>query len=221
MFIGFARRLIAGALLTGFLSGFGGVTSSGDIEVTGFNLASSADLSRYWAAMDRWHRALFPELPPPSEMMIHYLPILRIAIQSERLWFDPRQSGPRSASVYICNAWDQKWGHQGIIGANLLWRDKLVDQEVAQEIADQLAAGPQEYELFFLYSYWDVSAPRVKEDHIELLPLSDDICLTLQNSRIYSITSTGELLRAVELLRISKEAINAAVGDLPRLTAIR
>lgn len=222
MFIRFARRLIGGALLTGFFVGHADAAPLEDVKVTGFNLASSAELSRYWAAMDRWHRALFPEMPPPSATMGKYLPTLRIAFQSKRQLFDPLEDATHFAKAYLCGARDRNWGIEGVITADILWQGRVVDQQVSQQIAEQLRTAPtvQEYEVFFEYAYWDPSATREKEDHIELLPLPDDICLTFQQPPFYAVSSTGELFRTVEFLRISKKAVNEAVGDLPRLLAV-
>ena len=203
--------------------------SSEDFIVTEFSLASSADQARYWAAMDRWHFALFPELPLPSVTMGKYLPMLRLSFQAKGQLFDPKVPGLHSAALYLCSGPDPKWALEGVHVANILWQGRLLDQEASQQIAEQLSdvRGPQEYEIFFTYAYWDPSADREKKDQATLLPIPDDICLQLQQpdeyaapSSFYAISSTGELFSAVGLLRISKEAVNEAVGGLPRPVAV-
>lgn len=198
------------------------VASSEDIKVTGFGLASPEDQARYWAAMDRWHHALFPNMPLPSDMMARMFPILRLSFQSKRQLFDTVEEGPRSGRFYLCEGLDRRWGLDGDTIGNTLWQDKLVDQQVSQQIADQLQTtpGPQEYEIFFEYAYWDPTAVREKEGHFKLLPIPDDICLTFEDPPFYAVSGTGETFSLLGLLRIYKEAVIEAVGDLPRFLAV-
>lgn len=199
-----------------------GFASSEGLKVTGFSLASADDQARYWAAMDRWHFALFPDMPLPSVMMTRMFPLLRLSFESKHQLFDTVEETPRSAGLYLCNGLDERWGLDGDLIGNTLWQGKLVDQRVSQEIADQLKTtpGPQEYEIFFDYAYWDPTAVREKEGHFKLLPISDDICLTFEDPPFYAISGTGERFSLVGLLRIDKEAVIEAVGDLPRFLPI-
>ena len=236
-FKGFARRLSGFALVACLFAGSACVTpsiahsdsstevdivSSEDIEVTGFNLASSEELSRYWASMDRWHYALFPDMPLPSAMMARVFPMLRLSFQSKLQLFDPPEQGPQSAKTYLCGGPDRIWGINGTFFGHVLWQGRFIDQEVSQQIAEQLktSSEPQEYEVFFEYVYADPTAVREKENHAKLLPLTDDICLTFQKSPVYTFYNTGEIFSAVGLLRIAKETVHDAVGDLPRLLEI-
>src|SRR3546814_20939575 len=86
----------------------------------------------------------------------------------------------RHAVVYPCNDHDRDWNVDGLGSKPILWRSRVVDQEVSQEIAKELSdkPGSQEYEVFIHYDNWDRSENRAPGEPINLLPLQDAICLS-------------------------------------------
>jgi len=207
-----ACRFVACALVSGLTAACAGVPPLDDAEVTELALASPADLSRYRAAKDYYYRAILTKGLPPITIVQPDWPTLHVTFQSQRQLFNPLEAGPRLAVIYLCGERDQEWGVYGFRSAKILWRDRFVDQEASKQIAAQLKTEPklQEYEVFFSYSYWDSLEAREEGDPITLLPLPDDLCLSLHKLNYPFAPSTGEPLR------IGKEAVNEAVGDLPR-----
>src|SRR3546814_19461758 len=99
-------------------------------------------------------------------------PTLRIAFRSQQRIFNPLETGMRHAVVYPCNDHDRDWNVDGLGSKPILWRSRVVDQEVSQEIAKELSAKPgsQAYEVFIHYDNWERSEKSAPGDHINLLP---------------------------------------------------
>ncbi len=203
------RRFAAAGLALALVGACAGTPSLNNAEVTALTLATPAELSRFEAAKDLYHR---PFALPPVTVIAPDWPTLRLAFQSQRQLFNPLEAGRGSALVYPCLADHRDRDPYGLASQFVLWRGRVVDQQASQEIADLLASdsAPQEYVVFFDYRYWDVREPRDQDDPITLLPLQDDLCVSLHKARYPFAPSVGKPLR------IAKDSVNEAVGDLPR-----
>lgn len=203
------RRFAAAGLALFFVGACAGTPSLDDAEVTALTLATPAEISSFEAAKDLH---LSPSGLPSLTVIAPDWPTLRLAFQSQRQLFNPLEAGRASALVYPCTADGRDRDPYGLGSEFVLWRGRVVDQQASQKIADLLASEPtpQEYVVFFDYRYWDVQQQRDEGDPITLLPLQDDLCLSLHKPRYPFAPSVGEPLR------ISKDSVNTAVGDLPR-----
>lgn len=203
------RRFAAAGLALALVGACAGTPSLDDAEVTALTLATPAEISRFEAAKDLH---LSPSGLPPLTVIAPDWPTLRLAFQSQRQLFNPLEAGRASALVYPCTADGRDRDPYGLGSKFVLWRGRVVDQPASQKIADLLASEPtpQEYVVFFDYKYWDAQEQRDQDDPMTLLPLQNDLCVSLHKPRYPFAPSIGKPLR------IGKESVNEAVGDLPR-----
>jgi len=206
-----AARVVCTALLTSFITGCAGVPPLREAELAEVSLATSEDLSRFQTAKDTYYRAAYPGGLPELTVLQPAWPIVRIAFRSSQQLFSPLEAGKRHAVVYSCGDRDRDWDSGGLGSVPILWRNEVVDKAQSEQIAGQLATapGPQEYEVFIRYDNWDRSEVRAPGDPVTLIPLQEDLCLSLQKLNYPFAPGIGEPLR------ISKNLINRAVGELP------
>lgn len=182
-----------------------------DAELVEIALASSEDIARHQAALD----LRFPENLPPLVLVKPEWPTLRLSFRSERPLFDPSDLVP-TADLYLCDEEGEERHLYGFGMPGIVWQNRFVNPRNVQAINAALEAGakPQKYEVFFDYAYWDQEERPGKTDPVKLLPLPSDLCLALYRSHHPFGSSVGRPLR------ISKEAVNNAVGGLPRSLSI-
>ncbi len=208
-------------------------------------LASTDDLARYAQARDIWSREMFggasfsdgkghvlvqfsaaeydeyldylredrPEDPVLKPRTYPYeWPVVRVAFQSPRILFDPNAGPMPSLFFYLCDSDGDSGRLWGFRDSDVMWNGRIVTSERALEIKSLLEAKaePQEYEVFLRYVFWDLEQAPREGQPITLLPLPDDLCIALQRSNYPLPSSEGRPMR------ISRNAINTAVGPLPR-----
>jgi hypothetical protein len=203
--------LVYGGLLTTLVSGCAGVPPLQEAELAEVALATPEDLSRFKAAQNSYYRAAYPRGLPEITVLQPAWPTVRIAFRSSQQLFNPREAGIRHAVVYPCGDQDRAWDSGGLGSEPILWRNRFVDKAQSERIAGQLATepGPQEYEVFIRYDNWDRSEVRAPGDPITLIPMQEDLCLSLQKLNYPFAPGIGEPLR------VGKNLINRAVGELP------
>lgn len=207
-----ATRLVWAVVLTVLASGCAGAPPLTDAELTSVSLASDEDLSRFETAKNSYYRTAYPRGLPSVTVLQPDWPVVRIVFQSQRQLFNPLEAGMRHAVVYPCVDRNRDWDAGGLGSQPILWRNSIVDRNASERIAEQLATGPapQEYEVFVRYDNWDRSEVRAAGDPVTLVPLQDDVCLSLQKLNYPFAPDIGDPLR------ISKDLVNRAVGKLPR-----
>lgn len=138
-------------------------------------------------------------------------PLLRLTFRSNRPLFDESDLLP-SVDFYLCDKNTQGWELYGFGTPRLVWQNKIVYPPVSKEIDNSLkkSASPQEYEVFFSYIYWGHTDKNDETRHPILMPLPGDLCISMFSGGFFSGPRVGRPLR------IDKDLVNAAVGDLPR-----
>ncbi len=143
-------------------------------------------------------------------------PTISLTFQSTRALFDTGEASFLTVAFFLC---DEESGERRLYGfgmPDVMWRDRFVGEELAQEIeeAQRSEAQPQEYEVFFDYVHWN------QEEHLQegapakLLPLPGDLCLALDRPN-YPFPS-----RVGRPLRTDKNVVNEALAPLPRPLSI-
>jgi hypothetical protein len=207
-----AIKAVCGALLASVVANCAGVPTLSQAELAQVGLATPDEEARLQAAKDAYRDEQKPRIRLKVTVIQPDWPILWVTFRSAQQLFNPLEAGERYASVYLCSLRDEEVNARRLARESILWRDRIVGQKAARQIAEELRAGaaPQEYKVFFRYMNWDRTAPRQNGDPITLVSLEEDLCLSLKKINDPFAPSIGEPLR------IDKEAVNAAVGTLPR-----
>jgi hypothetical protein len=191
---------------------FGGASFS---DGNGHILASfsSTEFDQYLAYVHEHPLPKAGSEPPPEPKW----PMLRLSFQSRRLLADPDASSMPEVLFYLCGPNDNKGRLRGFGMPEIMWHDRLVTSEGAQQIQKSLKVEtrPQTYEIFFDYVYWDRGQSYQAGQPVALLPLPDDLCVALHKWNYPLPSSVGHPLR------VSKDLINNAVGPLPRQISAR
>lgn len=136
-------------------------------------------------------------------------PLLTLSFRSDHSLFEEKSNAFESVAFFSCGD-QRRLPYLQVQTPGLMWRDRAITPGVAMKIEDLLLskAGPQAYEIFFVYVHWDVTRhPVPTGEPVSLLPLPDDVCIAFYQD---GITDLGRPLR------VSREAINTAVGPFPR-----
>ncbi len=136
---------------------------------------------------------------------------MRLTFRSNHQLIDESDLSP-SVDFYLCDKKAEDWEIIGIWYPRIMWKNKIVYPPVSNEITNTLKTGstPQEYEVFFAYVYWDYEGYNSGKVQRMLLPLPSDLCVSLFDWNYPFGPNVGRPLR------ISKDFVNEAVGDLPR-----
>jgi hypothetical protein len=213
---GTAARTIYCALSAALVASCAGVPPLADVKLTQVSSADQTEVQRVESAQNLYTEQQKPRVRLHLKIIQPDWPWLWVTFESTRQIFNPLEAGQRYAAVYLCSLAGPDLEVRRLGWQKILWRGKIVGQEAAREIAEELKTnpGPQEYKVYFRYQNWDRDEPREEEDPITLVPLQEDLCLSLKRSSDPFPPSIGEPLR------ISKDEINAAVGELPRSLAV-
>lgn len=180
-----------------------------DAQLTSIALASPDDLERYERArtsdlLASNRLSLLHDSPPDW-------PTIKLSFRSSRILFVSSDTWPR-ADAYVCDEIGDQWHLPGFGQPRVMWQGRLVNPAVAEEIAAVLQAEetPQEYEIFFSYAHYRRNDEARRAGSVTLSPLPGDLCLSLVRSNYPFPQSVGRPLR------IDKDRVTEAVGDLPR-----
>lgn len=233
--------IVFGALIGMVAVGCAAVAPLDDAVLIDVTLASTSDMARYEEAREsrsretfrgatindargRSHfsaaeydkyRAYLRENPlhlPVFDQAFKW-PNVRLSFQSRRALFDPDASVMPRVAFHMCGSYGDEQPLWGFGSPEVIWRGRFVTAERAREIEKLLAADAraQEYEVFFQYvHYAEEKQTREPVSSVTLLPLPDDLCVALISYNFLSPPSVGRPSR------VSKGAINDAVGPLPR-----
>lgn len=143
-------------------------------------------------------------------------PVIRLEFQSSRVLFDPDSSSMPHIVFHRCGpTLDAERRLYGFGGYDVMWRDRLLVayQSAPRDAKAALEAEgrPQNYEVFFRYTYWNSEEVREAGGPVTLLPLPDDLCVSLERGHYAALSAVGEPLR------IPREKVNDLVGPVPRL----
>lgn len=187
-----------------------------DVTLTQVASATEAEVLRLQAAQNFYTEQQKPRVRLRVKIVQPDWPWLWVTFESTHQLFNPLEAGQRFAVIYFCSLAGPDLEVRRLRPEKILWRGRIVGQEVAREIAEELRTnpGPQEYKVFFRYDNWDRSEAREGEDPITLVPIREDLCLSLKKENYPFSPSIGNPLR------INKDLVNAAVGELPRTLAV-
>ena len=188
--------------------GFGGASVPGPdgAEVT-FGPGDYDAFQKYERESLRLRSAGTSRFPP-------YWPLVRVVFSSDR---NLRRAPSSSGALYWCDA-GTPFQEDGFTGqAEILWRDRFIDDHPSSELRAALdtPSSPQEYEFLFPYTSILEQRPLPRGTRtVTQAPPKGDLCFALVQYTMLMPPSVGRPLR------IDKEALTAALGPLPRSVTI-
>jgi hypothetical protein len=112
--------------------------------------------------------------------------------------------------MYFCDSGESSWR---LGSAKLMWRGRIIGDEVSRQIEAALASSPQplEYEFLFEYTATEETGPLPSGARsVTLAAPASDLCFSLVQYGMLHPPRYGRPLR------IPKDAVAAALGALPR-----